>query len=188
MAGSTSDLRNGAILKYNNVLCTVLDYEHRTPGKGPASYQAKLRNLQTGKLIEARFRSGESIDFVRVERHPYEYLYKDGEDYIFMDMNNFDQIPLNSEMVGDEMKLIKENQQVDLLFVDENVLSCEVPAAVTLRITHTEPGFKGDTATNVMKPATVETGATVQVPLFINEGDLIKINTKTASYSERVNE
>ncbi len=186
--GTTSDLRPGAVIKYNGENCQVLESEHRTPGNLRAFYQVKLRNLRTGKLLENRFRSGESIDFVRVERHNYQFLYKEGENFIFMNNENYEQIPVEAAIIGNAVNFLKENQEVQIAFEETQVLSLEMPPTVSLRIIHTEPGLKGDTATNVLKPSTVETGASVSVPLFINEGDLIKVDTRTGSYLERVKE
>ncbi len=184
--GTTSDLRPGAIIKYNGENAVVLESEHRTPGNLRAFYQVKMRILRTGKLMENRFRSGENIDFVRVERHDYQYIYNDGMNYYFMNMQNYEQIPVDADMIGDKINFMKENQEVGLLFEDETLLDVDVPPHVNLEVTHTEPGLKGDTATNVMKPATLETGVEVQVPLFINEGDIVRVDTKTGTYVERV--
>lgn len=186
--GTTSDLRPGAVIKFNGELCTVLESEHRTPGNLRAFYQVKMRSIKTGKLLENRFRSGETIEFVRVEKNNYQFLYRDGDHFIFMDYNTYEQIPVDAELVGKLADYMKEGQEAMLSINDGTVLSVELPAAVVLRVTQTEPGFKGDTATNVTKPAIVETGATVQVPLFINEGDLIKVDPTTGSYLERVKE
>lgn len=186
--GTTSDLRPGAVIKFNGENCLVLECEHRTPGNLRAFYQVKMRNIRTGRLIENRFRSGESIDFVRVEKHDYQYLYREGDNLIFMNNETYEQIPVSAELLGDAINYLKENQQVQISFEDTIVLSVELPPTVNLRVTHTEPGVKGDTATNVLKPATVETGATVSVPLFVNEGDLIKVDTRTGEYLERVKE
>lgn len=186
MAGSTSDLRPGAVIIYNGEMNVVLESEHRTPGNLRAFYQVKMRNMKSGKLNENRFRSGEAIEFVRVERRNYQYLYKDGETLYFMEPETYEQIPANGEMLGNSINFLKENQEVQLSFVDGNVIAVELPPHVILQITFTEPGLKGDTATNVLKPATVETGASVNVPLFINEGDMIRIDTRTGDYVERV--
>lgn len=188
MAGTTSDLRPGAIIKYNGELCAVLETEHRTPGNLRAFYQVKMRVLRTGKLLENRFRSGESIEFIRVERRTYQYLYRDGNSLFFMNMENYEQIPVDSELVGDSVKFLKENEEVQLAMVDGEVIDVDLPPHVNMLVTHTEPGLKGDTATNVMKPAEVETGATVQVPLFINENDVVRIDSRTGEYIERVKE
>jgi elongation factor P len=186
--GTTADLRLGAFIKFNNELCQILESEHRTPGNLRAFYQVKMRNLKSGKLLENRFRSGESIEFVRVEKHNYQYLYRDGSHLVFMDLDNYEQIHVDDFVVGEAIRFLKENQDVQIAFQDSTVLEVELPSTVALRITHTEPGLKGDTATNVLKPATVETGATVSVPLFINEGDLIKVDTNNGNYMERVKE
>jgi len=186
--GSTSDLRKGAIIKYNGENCFILDVEFRKPGKGGAFFQVKMRNIRTGSSNEHRYNSGESIDFVRVERKDYQFLYKDGNNLVFMNNETYDQVYVSDTMVGDEFRFIKENENVMLLFEGDIVLDVNVPQHVNLRVTYTEPGFKGDTATNVKKAATVETGAEVQVPIFINEGDLIRIDTGTAAYIERVKE
>lgn len=184
--GTTSDLRSGAYIKYNGELCQVLESQHRTPGNLRAFYQVKMRNVRTGKLTENRFRSGESIEFVRVDKKAYQFLYKDGDTLIFMDQETYDQIPIPQEAVGDAIRFLKENQEVSVNFEGPIVLGIEMPPNVALQVIHTEPGVKGDTATNTLKPATVETGAQVNVPLFINEGDMIKVDTETGNYVERI--
>lgn len=186
MAGSTSDLRPGAVIMYNGEMNVVLESEHRTPGNLRAFYQVKMRNMKTGKLNENRFRSGESIEFIRVERQDYQFLYKDGNTLHFMDPNTYEQIAADSELLGNSINFLKENQMVQLAFVDGGVISAELPPNVVMQVTHTDPGLKGDTATNVLKPATIETGIQVGVPLFINEGDMIKVDTRTGTYVERV--
>jgi elongation factor P len=188
MAGTTSDLRPGACVNYNGELHIVLESEHRTPGNLRAFYQVKMRNMRTGKLSENRFRSGESIEFVRVERRNYQYLYRDNTNLIFMDADTYEQIPVEDTIVGEAINFMKENQDIQLAFVDNSVISAELPPHVHLRVIHTEPGLKGDTATNVLKPATLETGAIINVPLFINENDLIRVDTRTGDYIERVKE
>lgn len=188
MAGTTADLKPGVVLNYNGEMHVVLESEHRTPGNLRAFYQVKMRNMRSGKLSENRFRSGESVELIRVERHPYQYLYRDGDTLFFMNTENYDQIPVASELVGDYEKYMKENQDVQLAFVDNQVISVDFPPHVYLRVMHTDPGLKGDTATNTLKPATVETGAIIPVPLFVNEGDLIRIDTRTGEYMERVKE
>lgn len=188
MAGTTSDLRPGSVVNYNGELHVVLESEHRTPGNLRAFYQVKMRNMRTGKLSENRFRSGESIEFIRVERKDYQFLYRDGNSLFFMDPDNYDQIPVDSELLGTTVNFLIENQMVQLAFVDNSVISAELPPHVNLRVTHTEPGIKGDTATNVLKPAVLESGATVQVPIFINENDVIRVDSRTGDYIERVKE
>ncbi len=184
--GSTSDFRNGAIIKYKGDNCIIVDFQHVKPGKGGAFYQVKMRNMMTGKMLENRFRSGESVDLVRVERRTYQFLYRDGTNLIFMNNDTYEQIPVEAEKMGDQIQFLKESQDCTLSFEDEMVLAAELPPHINLRVEATEPGFKGDTATNVMKPATVETGAIIQVPLFINEGDLLRVDTSNGSYIERV--
>lgn len=186
--GTTSDLRPGAVIKFNGENCLIMESEHRTPGNLRAFYQVRMRSLRTGRTLENRFRSGESIDFVRVEKHDYQYLYKDGDNLIFMNNETYEQIPVDGSFLGNGINFLKENQMVQIAFEESTVLSVELPPTVNLRVIHTEPGVKGDTATNVLKPSTVETGAQVNVPLFINEGDLIKVNTTTGDYMERVKE
>ncbi len=185
---TTSDLKPGIFIKFNNELCQVLESEHRTPGNLRAFYQAKLRVIRSGKLLENRFRSGETIDIVRVEAKPYQYLYRDGEFFVFMENETYEQITVDAKIVGDVAKLMKESQDVQISFEETTPLSVELPAHVILRITYTEPGFKGDSANNVLKPATIETGATISVPTFVNDGELIRIDTRTGEYIERVKE
>jgi elongation factor P len=186
--GTTSDLRPGAVIKFNGELCTVVESEHRTPGNLRAFYQVKMRSLKTGRMLENRFRSGETIEFVRIEKNNYQYLYRDGNHFIFMDPDSYEQIHVEELIVGKLADYLKEGQEGMLSINDGTVLLVELPTSVSLRIVQTEPGFKGDTATNVMKPATLETGANVQVPLFINEGDLIKVDPVAGAYLERVKE
>ncbi|MCX6155327.1 MAG: elongation factor P [Candidatus Kapabacteria bacterium] len=184
--GSTADLRPGAVIKYNNENCVVLESEHRTPGNLRAFYQVKMRNLKSGKLSENRFRSGESIDFVRVERKNYQYLYRDGNQLIFMDFENYEQFPVDVVLLGDSVQFLRENDEAQLAFEGSSIIAIDLPAHVNLKVVHTEPGVRGDTATNVLKPATLETGAIVNVPIFINEDDIIRVDTRNSSYIERI--
>jgi len=187
--GTTSDLRPGAVINFNGELCSILESEHRTPGNLRAFYQVKMRNIRTGRLLENRFRSGETIEFVRVDRTNYQFLYRDGNNFIFMEPETYEQVPVEAEKVGENtIPYLKEGQEVQLAFVDNSVIEVVLPPHVNLRVIQTEPGFKGDTATNVMKPAVLETGVTVQVPLFINENDIVRIDSKTGAYIERVKE
>lgn len=185
--GTTTDLRPGAFIKFNGELCQVLDSQHRTPGNLRAFFQVKMRVVRTGKLLENRYRSGESIEFVRVEKKPYQFLYREGNVLYFMDQETYDQIPIGEEIIGDPVKFLKENQDVQVAFENGSVLGVELPPNVALKIIHTEPGLKGDTATNALKPATAETGAVVYVPIFINEGDVVRIDTGSGNYLDRVN-
>lgn len=186
---TTADFKNGLCIEYNNDLYTIVEFLHVKPGKGPAFVRTKLKNLKTGKVIENTFNSGVKVVTARIERRPYQFLYKDDLGLHFMDSNTFDQTAINEELI-EYPDLIKDGQEVEVLVhaETESILGCELPPFVELEITYTEPGIKGDTATNATKPATLETGAIVQVPLFINEGDKIKVDTRSYSYSERVKE
>ncbi|MCU0329719.1 MAG: elongation factor P [Candidatus Kapabacteria bacterium] len=186
---TTADLRVGAVIRYQGDLCVVLESVHRTPGNLRAFYQVKMRVIKTGKLKEERFRSGETIEFVRVETNNFQYLYRDADVFMFMDSATYDQIPVGADQVGDGAKYMKEGMEVQIARDEEgNVVTVTLPQNIALRVTHTEPGVRGDTATNVLKPATVETGAQVSVPLFVNEGDLIRVDTSTGGYLDRVKE
>ena len=183
----TSDFRNGLIIKFKNDLYTITDFQHVKPGKGGAFVRSTLKNLRTGRVLDNTFRSGESVDVVRVERRKYQYLYREAGGLVLMDNDTYEQLTVPEDQFGDGQKFLKEGFEVELLVDDaEQIVTVDLPIFVNLEVTETEPGFKGDTATNVMKPAVVETGATVQVPLFVNEGDMLKIDTRTSSYVERV--
>jgi elongation factor P len=184
--GSTADLRTGAVCKFNGENCAIISFQHIKPGKGGAFYQVKMRNIKTGRVVENRFRSGESMEFVRVEKRKFQYLYPDGDMLMMMDGDSFEQIPIERNVIGDSAKFLRENDEVSISFEGDQVLAAELPLQVNLTVTHTEPGHRGDTATNVTKPATVETGAEVLVPIFINEGDVIRIDTENGNYIERV--
>lgn len=185
---TTADLRVGAVILYNNEPCLVLESTHRTPGNLRAFYQVKMRNLRHGRTLENRFRSGETIEFLRVERQNFQFLYRDGSSLTFMNLENYDQIPVEESLVGESSKFLKEGEIVQIAFNDTEVMGVDLPSHVNLLVTRTEPGIRGDTATNVLKPATVETGATISVPIFVNEGDKIRIDTRTGDYVERVKE
>lgn len=187
---TTADFRNGLCIEYNDKLYTIVQFQHVKPGKGPAFVRTKLKNLETGKLIENTFTSGVKINTVRIERRPYQYLYKDDTGYIFMHLETFEQVPI-SEHLLDAPELLKEGQEVEIVFHADNEapLNVDMPPFVVMEVTYTEPGLKGDTASSTaLKDATIETGATVKVPLFINTGDKIKVDTRDKSYSERVKE
>ena len=186
---STSDIRNGLCIKYNHDIFKIIEFLHVKPGKGPAFVRTKLKSVTTGKVIDNTFSSGHKIEEVRVETHKYQFLYKDGETFHFMHTVDYSQIELQ-EATLDRPDLLKEGVVVTILINSEDALplSVEMPASVVLEVKHTEPGIKGNTATNATKPATVETGATVNVPLFINEGDKIKVETEKGTYKERVKE
>jgi elongation factor P len=185
---TTADFRNGLTMEFKGGLYKIVYFQHVKPGKGPAFVRTKLKNLDTGKILENTFTSGVKINEVRVERHPYQFLYKDDMGYVFMHQKTYEQITLQEQVV-DNNDLMKEGQDVEMLFRAENnqVLSCDLPDFVELKVDYTEPGFKGNTASsNATKPATMETGAEIKVPLFINIGDLLKIDTRTREYSERL--
>lgn len=184
---STSDFRNGLCIEFNNDLYTIVEFQHVKPGKGPAFVRTKLKNLKTGRVVENTFTSGHKITTARVERRPHQFLYKDEMGYHFMDSSSFEQINIPAELISNH-QLLKDGQEADILYhaETETALTCELPAFVELQVTYTEPGLKGDTATNASKPATLETGAEIQVPLFINQDEKIKVDTRTNSYAERV--
>lgn len=183
----TGDINVGSVIRFNGELMQIMEYQHRTPGNLRAFYQAKMRNLITGKQLENRFRSGESVDVVRVEYKQMQYIYPEGEFAVVMDNETYEQVYVPITMFGDSFQFLKEGMEVKVSFEEgETVILAEAPTFVECVITYTEPGLKGDTATNTLKPATIETGAKVNVPLFCNEGDKIKIDTRTASYVERI--
>jgi len=185
---TTADFRNGLTIEFKNGLYKIVYFQHVKPGKGPAFVRTKLKNLDTGKILENTFTSGVKVTEVRVERHPYQFLYKDDMGYVFMHQKTYEQITLQEQVV-DNNDLMKEGQDVDMLFRTENnqVLSCDLPDFVELKVEYTEPGFKGNTASsNTTKPAKLETGAEIKVPLFINIGDILKIDTRKREYSERI--
>lgn len=184
---NTSDIRKGLCINFNNDLFQIVDFQHVKPGKGNAFVRTKLRSLTTGKLIDYTFPAGHSIDPVRVERRSFQYLYSDEFAFHFMNDETYEQVAVNKELV-DHPQFMKESEKVEILFdaAEERPLSVELPQYVELRITYTEPGVRGDTATNAQKPATVETGAEIRVPLFINQSDMVRIETETGNYIERV--
>lgn len=186
---STSDIRKGLCIKYNHDIFKIIEFLHVKPGKGPAFVRTKLKSVTTGKVIDNTFSAGHKIEDVRVETRSYQYLYPEGDTFHFMNTDDYNQITLQKETL-DAPDLLKEGEVVRILFNTEDSmpLSVEMPASVILEVTHSEPGVKGNTATNATKPATVETGARINVPLFINEGDKIKIDTEKGAYLERVKE
>ena len=186
---TTSDIKNGLCMRYNNDIYKVVEFLHVKPGKGPAFVRTKLKSVTSGKVIDNTFPSGRKIDDVRVETHKFQYLYREGETFHFMNQVDYSQITLEKSAL-DAPDLMKEGEVVTIIInsEDDMPLSVDMPASVILEVTHTEPGVKGNTATNATKPATVETGARVNVPLFINEGDKIKIETTKGTYQERIKE
>jgi elongation factor P len=184
---STADFRNGLVIEFNNDLYSIVQFQHVKPGKGPAFVRTKLRNLKTGRVIDNTFSSGVKVNVARVERHPYQYLYKDDIGYYFMHLETFEQINVE-EAVIDYPEFLIEGERVEVVFhVDsENVVSVELPQSIVMEVVYSEKGLKGDTATNAYKQATMENGSVIMVPLFINTGDKIKIDTHSRTYLERV--
>lgn len=182
---TTSDLKVGVVIRYNGELHSVMQVEHRTPGNLRAFYQVKMRNLKNGKTIENRFRSGEEIQLERLEMKKYQYLYKDS-DFNFMDMETYDQIQLPDEIVGEQGKFLKEGQEVQVFFNNQNPIMMEMPPNVELKVITAPPAIKGNTASNITKVVEVETGASVNAPIFIDENDIIRVDTRTGEYLERV--
>lgn len=184
---STSDIKNGLCIDFHKDVYAIVEFQHVKPGKGNAFVRTKLKSFATGKIVDHTFPAGHKIQIVRVERRVFQFLYKDDMGYHFMDTETYDQITLEEKMI-DNPQYIKESSEIEILFdaVRENPLTVDLPQYVELEITYTEPGIRGDTATNATKPAKTETGGEVRVPLFINEGDIIKVDTKTGSYVERV--
>jgi elongation factor P len=186
---TVSDLSKGNFLRYNGEIVQVEEMQHRTPGNLRAFYQIKMRNVKNGKVAENRFRPGEEVEILRVETKEYQYLYADGDSLVCMDNITFDQIYLDKELLGDSVNYIKEGIILLIAFENgERAITAETPAHVVMEIQYTEPGIAGDTATRTLKPATLENGAEVRVPLFINTGEKVKINTRTGEYVERVKE
>ncbi|MBU5482952.1 elongation factor P [Clostridium sp. MSJ-11] len=183
---SAGDLRKGTTFELDGQVYTVVDFLHVKPGKGAAFVRAKMKNVISGGVTETTFNPTHKLQEAVIERKEMQYLYTDGQLYYFMDQETFEQIPLNFEQVEEAIKFLKENMFAVIKFYKGEAFSVEAPNFVELQITHTEPGAKGNTATNVLKPATVETGAVVPVPLFVNEGDVIRVDTRTGEYMERV--
>ena len=183
---SAGDFRNGVTFEMDGQVVQIIEFQHVKPGKGAAFVRTKLKNIKSSGVIEKSFRPTEKFPQARIDRKDLQYLYADGDLYYFMDTESYEQIALNSETVGDALKFVKENEMCKICSHNGSVYSVEPPLFVELEITDTEPGFKGDTATGASKPATVETGATVKVPLFINTGDKIRVDTRTREYYERI--
>lgn len=183
---SAGDFRNGITIEYENSIYQIIEFQHVKPGKGAAFVRTKLKNIISGGVVEKTFRPTEKCPQARIDRKEMQYLYQDGDLFYFMDTENYEQIGLNADKVGDALKFVKENEMVKVCSLNGNVFAIEPPLFVELVITDTEPGFKGDTATGATKPATVETGATVYVPLFVETNDVIKIDTRTGEYLSRV--
>lgn len=183
---STADFRNGMCIRYNNKLYTIIEFQHVKPGKGSAFVRTKLRDLNSGRVIDNTFNAGVKLESERLEQKTMQYLYDDGEDFNFMDMETFEQFSMPSATVGEAAKWLKENDEVTLLYAGDKLISLEPQMFVELEITETEPGFKGDTVQGSTKPATVETGAVVNVPMYLNVGEVVKIDTRTGEFVSRV--
>ncbi|MBR6223325.1 MAG: elongation factor P [Lachnospiraceae bacterium] len=183
---SAGEFRNGVTIEYEGNVYQIIEFQHVKPGKGAAFVRTKLKNIKTGGVVEKTFRPTEKVENAHIERTDMQYLYSDGDLYHFMDVNTYDQIALNSDQIGDSLKFVKENEMVKMMAHNGEVFAVEPPTNVELEVTECEPGIKGDTATGATKPCTVETGANVLVPLFVNQGDIIKIDTRTGEYLSRV--
>lgn len=183
---STSEFRNGLTLILDGDLYTIVEFQHVKPGKGGAFVRTRLKNVKTGRVIDRTFRSGEKVEDVRLEKKTVQYLYKDEDHFVFMDANTYDQIPASKEVVGETSKFLKEGMDVEILFHGHDPIGVNPPIFVELQIIQTEPGVRGDTASGGSKPAKLETGATIQVPLFIEEGETVKVDTRSGTYVERV--
>ncbi|HCX21944.1 MAG: elongation factor P [Flammeovirgaceae bacterium] len=184
---TTADFRNGLVIEFNHDLFTIVEFQHVKPGKGPAFVRTKLKSLTTGRVIDNTFSAGHKVNTARVERRAYQFLYKDDLGYHFMDSNTFEQFPVQEHLIN-APEFLKDGQDVEVIVhaEEEKILGVELPQHVVMQVVYTEPGLKGDTATNATKPAELETGATIQVPLFIDQDEIIKVNTETKSYVERV--
>ncbi len=183
---STGDLKKGATIEQDGKLLSVMDYSHIKVGRGSAQVRIKFRDVRTGAITEQTFQAGTKFNRARVERRPMQYLYRDDQFLTFMNTETFDQIPVPAETVGDGEKFLKENEVCELILYGDEVIGVELPITVELQVTQTDPGFKGDTAQGGTKPATLETGLVVNVPLFIEEGSVIRVNTDSGQYTERV--
>ena len=183
---TAGDFKNGVTIEYDGKVCQIVEFQHVKPGKGAAFVRTKLKDIVNGGVVETSFRPTEKFPQAHIERKDMQYLYNDGDLYNFMDVENYDQIALSKEDIGDALKFVKENEMVKVCSHKGKVFAVEPPLFVELEITETEPGFKGDTATGATKPAVVETGATVYVPLFVEQNDVIKIDTRTGEYLSRV--
>ncbi len=183
---TAGDFRNGLTIEYENSVYQIIEFQHVKPGKGAAFVRSKMKDIKNGGIIEKSFRPTEKFPQARIDRNDMQYLYNDGDLYHFMDTESYEQIALNQDDIGDSLKFVKENEMVKICSHNGNVFAVEPPLFVELDITETEPGFKGDTAQGATKPAIVETGATVYVPLFVEIGDKIKIDTRTGEYLSRV--
>lgn len=185
---TTNDIKNGSVLDLEGQLWSVIEFQHVKPGKGGAFVRTKLRNLRSGKVVDKTFNAGTKIDFATVDRRDYSYLYQDGENYVFMDQTDYDQVSIPAASVGDAANYMLEGQAVQIAMHNGEALSVELPASVVLEVTYTEPGLQGDRSSAGTKPATLETGYEIQVPLFLEQNTKVKVDTRTGDYLGRVNE
>ena len=186
MAISTADFRNGMCIEYNNKLCVIVEFQHVKPGKGGAFVRTKLRDIKTGRVVDYTFNAGTKFDSVRLETKKMQFLYSDGTDFNFTDTNTYEQLAIPADVVGSAANWLKENDEATLMYAGDELISIEPPMFVELEVTETEPGFKGDTATNTTKPATLETGVTIQVPTFVEIGDVLQIDSRDGRFVKRV--
>ncbi|MGI6045834.1 MAG: elongation factor P [Eggerthellaceae bacterium] len=186
MAISTADFKNGMCIEYNGKLCTIVEFQHVKPGKGGAFVRTKLRDIRSGRVVDYTFNAGTKFDTVRLETRKMQYLYNDGADFYFMDNDTYEQLSIPADVVGDNAQWLKENDEVSLLYAGDELISLEPQMFVELEVTETEPGFKGDTVSGGTKPATLETGAVVQVPLYIEVGEVLQIDTRDGRFVKRV--
>ena len=184
---STADIKNGVVLSIDGQLWSVVEFQHVKPGKGGAFVRTKLKNVLSGKVVDRTFNAGAKVDIESVDRRDFTYLYNDGDSFVFMDVDNYDQLSVAAATVGDAANFLLENQQVQIALNNDNPLYVEMPASVVLEITYTEPGLQGDRSSAGTKPATVETGYEIQVPLFVEQGTKVKVDTRTGDYLGRVN-
>ncbi len=186
MAISTADFKNGMCIINNGKMCTIVEFQHVKPGKGGAFVRTKLRDIKTGRVVDYTFNAGTKFDSVRLEQRTMQYLYNDGVDFNFMDMSSYEQMAISADTVGDTAKWLKENDEVTLHFAGEELISVEPQMFVELEVSETDPGFKGDTVQGGTKPATLETGATIQVPMYVEVGDVLQIDTRDGRFIKRV--
>lgn len=183
----TTDIKNGQVIKIDGQLWTIIDFQHVKPGKGGAFVRTKMRNVMSGKVLDKTYNAGTKIELATVDRRDYQYLYQDGEDYVFMNLEDYDQITVSGATVGDAAGFLLENQELTIAMYDGSPLYLELPASVILEITYTEPGLQGDRSSAGTKPATLETGKEIQVPLFVEQNTKVKVDTRTGDYLGRVN-
>lgn len=182
---STADFKNGLTIELDGDVFQIIEFQHVKPGKGGAFVRTRLRKFSTGQVIDKTFRAGEKVEIARVERRPLQYLYQDGDDFVFMDNESFDQTPIAKERIGPQIKFLQDGMEVIVASYDGRILGVDLPDTITATVVQTDPGLKGDTASGGSKPATIETGAVVTVPLFINEGERIRVDTRSEKYIER---